>query len=305
MRQRGEQPVTYHTGIDSRGLATDVIVAGDAGRVKMLADLLLSRIEHSDDHRGLPWFTGPTKKYGRPLTIATHQMGAGTGEITLVEMIAAQQLDFETLTRRNEVPPINITRLGTCGLLLQPEEHQLGVPFILEKAVGMDCMASFYRLDPALRDLEWERHFRDELTTAYTQAGALEMMPPIYSVLFDAVLNSALNDAAAASKLQIGFGKGVGAPGFFAPQGRDPIVPNALVPDLHLVYKRAGAGVIEMECGFIGLLGRGISNRTGCVLIPVAGRISHQTAGSQQVDIDASMAAAGELILDAYQQLAS
>ncbi len=303
LRESGGRSVTYHSGIYPEAVAEDVIVAGDAERVKWLRDELLVSVEHSDDHRGLPWFTGNSKRFNRPLTVACHQMGVGTGEITLVELIAATQLDFSTLTPLAHPKRLNVTRLGTCGSVMDGGAHPLGSPFVLSSAVGIEGINCFYEVPQVLADLDFEQNFRRRLFQTYNAANKPHLVPPVYSVKFDQELNSALGSAATNLGLSVGFGKGLSTPGFFGPQGRDLIVPRCVIPDLHLIYKKAGVDVIEMECAFHGLLSRGVNNRVATVLIPVANRITHESAASLGIDLTTSFSEAAVMILEAYEAL--
>ncbi|MEN2998998.1 MAG: nucleoside phosphorylase [Acidilobaceae archaeon] len=82
-------------------IAERVIVAGDPGRIRFIAENFLEEPRLVNDNRGLLVYTG--KYMGMPVTLATHGIGASSALLVFEELIA--------LGARAMV------RLGTCGSL--------------------------------------------------------------------------------------------------------------------------------------------------------------------------------------------
>ncbi|MCS7107677.1 MAG: purine-nucleoside phosphorylase [Acidilobaceae archaeon] len=82
-------------------IAEKVVVAGDPGRIRFIAENFLEEPRLVNENRGLLVYTG--KYMGMPVTLATHGIGASSALLVFEELIA---LGAKT-----------IIRLGTCGSL--------------------------------------------------------------------------------------------------------------------------------------------------------------------------------------------
>jgi uridine phosphorylase len=75
-------------------------------------------------------------------TVTTSGIGTPSLEIVVNDLVALNEIDFETRTRKSDFPRFHILRVGTSGGLQASTEP--GTPIITSYAIGMDNTGLFY-----------------------------------------------------------------------------------------------------------------------------------------------------------------
>lgn len=133
----------YHLQLTPEEMAKDIIIVGDPGRAEFIADTYFEHIEVKREHRGLVSVTGRVKETGQRVTVITSGMGTASSEVVLNEIIALNEIDFKSRTRKESYEMLNVIRVGTCGNLQAVTPEELGVPIITVYAVGLDNSGLF------------------------------------------------------------------------------------------------------------------------------------------------------------------
>jgi len=192
----------FHLNLMPEDISEKIIIAGDPGRVDMLASML-KEVRVRKENREFRTVTG-TYDNGE-ITIISSGIGTDNIDILINELDALANIDLNTGLVREEPVSLTFVRLGTSGGLR--EDITPGSVVVAETAVGFDGLLHFYEgydwiLDTDLTDvltmhLEWP----DTLSYPYAVNANRELMQ-----LFS-------NE---------GYKKGatISAPGFYAPQGR-------------------------------------------------------------------------------------
>ncbi len=105
----------YHLNLAPDELAQDVIVVGDPDRVPFLADELFLGREVDRFHRGFRTITGIARETGMRVSIVTTGIGAPSTEIVLNELVALNEIDFPSRSRKDSIAPLHVVRVGTSG----------------------------------------------------------------------------------------------------------------------------------------------------------------------------------------------
>lgn len=140
----------YHLQVKPGQIAPDILLVGDPGRAEMIGSTFLRDLEVEHEHRGLVTVTGTSEISGEratiisPLkvTVATSGIGTSSLEIVVNELVALNEIDFATRTRKSAFPRLHIIRVGTSGAL-QPST-ELGTPIVTSYAIGMDNTGLLY-----------------------------------------------------------------------------------------------------------------------------------------------------------------
>ena len=167
----------YHLQLKPDQLAPDILLVGDPGRAEFIGAHFLTDLEVAREHRGLVTATGTAVDTGGRTTIvsparttvATSGMGTPSLEIVLNELVALNEIDFATRTRKSRFPRLHVIRVGTSGGL--QSSTPLGTPIITTYAAGMDNTGLFYEAPPAD---ETCLRLEEELTETIRRA-----MPPL------------------------------------------------------------------------------------------------------------------------------
>ena len=153
-RPRGTTPITaadlpigsdrriYHLQLKPEELAPNILLVGDPGRASLIAETFLEKAECEVFNRGLRTITGRAKQSGLRVSVVTSGMGTASLEIVLQELVALNEIDFDTRLPKADFEPLHLIRVGTSGGL-QPNT-KLGTPIISTYSVGMDNTALFY-----------------------------------------------------------------------------------------------------------------------------------------------------------------
>jgi len=266
----------YHLQLHPEDLAPDIIIVGDPGRAAAIAERYLASRECERSHRGLVTITGRTAG-GLRVTVTTSGMGTPSLEIVLQELVALNELDFATRTRKTEFPRLHIIRVGTSGGL--QAATPLGAPIVTTYAIGLDNTGLFYDVptrDPHIPRLERELH--DLITAAQPESrlrGAIRPYVARCSPEIVAAMRAAGSDLGA----PVITGLTVSNSGFFSNQGRDvtrllPSVPDIdrLVADFDPQLGGERVENMEMETSFLAHFMTGLGYMAGAICPAISNR---------------------------------
>ena len=276
----------YHLQVKPEQVARDILIVGDPGRAEMIGSTFLRDLEVEHEHRGLVTVTGTAEVSGRQATIispvqvttTTSGMGTPSLEVVLSELVALNEIDLPTRTRKAHFPGLHVLRLGTSGALQASTE--LGTPIITSYALGMDNTGLYYEApcpDEVCARLEQE--LADVVTSAMSPGSRFYGRIRPYVARADPAMVSALLEAAATLGVRARVGLTASCSGFFAPQGRDVarIGPSVAEVDRVLAEydpRLGGQRVenMEMESSFLLHLLGGLGHRAGSMCPTVAHR---------------------------------
>lgn len=276
----------YHLQIRPDQLAPDILLVGDPGRAEFIGANFLTDLEVAREHRGLVTVTGTSAITGgrativSPLrtTVSTSGMGTPSLEIVLNEIVALNEIDFATRSRKASFPKLHVIRVGTSGAL--QAGTPLGTPIITTYAAGMDNTGLFYEApwpDETCRRLEGE--LADTIRKAMNpQSRFRDAVRPYVSRAEPAVVR-ALTGAAAELGVAVRTGMTVSNSGFFAPQGRDVSRLAPSIPEMDRIMAgfdpRLGDMRIEnmeMEASFLLHFLGGLGHWGGVICPAIANR---------------------------------
>jgi uridine phosphorylase len=272
----------YHLDLKPGEIAKDIIIVGDPERVSLIADEFLSTLEVDRFHRGLRTITGTVKETGQRVSITTSGMGTPSLEIVLNEIVALNEIDFHTRTRKADYEMINIIRVGTSGGI-QPDT-ELGTLVVTDYAVGLDNTGLFYSApcyDKGCKILE--EKFRESINAAILHDSLFKgKVFPYASRAHQEIIEALARES---STLDIKYKKGitVSNSGFFASQGRAVSRVPLTVPDIDVFLASSDTGIaglkienMEMEASFL-LYFMGALNYKAGVICPVIDKRSEDT----------------------------
>ncbi|MGD2158061.1 MAG: nucleoside phosphorylase [Anaerolineales bacterium] len=281
-----EEGRIYHLQVKPEQLAPDILLVGDPGRAEFIGSNLMRDLELKHEHRGLVTVTGTSDCTGEPATIIspvettvmTSGMGTPSLEIVINELVALNEIDFRTRTRKTDFPRLHIIRLGSSGGLQASTE--LDTPIITTYAIGLDNTGLFYEApypDETCRRLEEEicHVFNDAIPTKSRFYGKIHP----YISRAEPTLVSALVEASKSLGVATKTGLTVSAPGFFIPQGRDisRLKPN--FPELDKILSEFDPRLdgqrvenMEMESSFLLHFLGGLGYWAGSICPAIANR---------------------------------
>ena len=268
----------YHLHLNPEELAKNIIIVGDPERVPFIAGEFLGECEVDRSHRGLRTITGTSRETGQRVSITTSGMGTPSLEIVLNEVVALNEIDFNTMTRKEEFEPLNIIRVGTSGGL--QHDTTLGTLILTDYAVGLDNTGLFY--GPALYDkgcemLEKRVRERIEAATARTSRFKGKIFPYVSRANSECTAGMERE----ADTLGVRYKKGitVSNSGFFANQGRDISRVPVTVPDIDGLLASLDTGIsglrfenMEMEASFLLHFMGGLGYRAGVICAVIDNR---------------------------------
>jgi uridine phosphorylase len=281
-----DQGRIYHLQVKPEQIAPDILLVGDPGRAEMIGSTFLRDLEFEHEHRGLVTVTGTSDVTGEqatiisPLkaTVATSGIGTPSLEIVVQELVALNEIDFETRTPKPDHPRLHILRVGTSGGL--QAATALGTPIITSYAIGMDNTGLYYEApyaDETCRRLEGElAHLIKRAMRAESRFYG-RIQP--YVSRAEPLLVDALLEAAVTLGVPAKLGLTVSSSGFFAPQGRDVGRVKPSVPELDRIFAGYDPGLggqrienMEMESSFLLHLLGGLGYWGGAICTAVANR---------------------------------
>jgi uridine phosphorylase len=268
----------YHLGLSPEELAKNIIIAGDPERVPFITEEFLGDCEVDRSHRGLRTITGTSRETGQRVSITTSGMGTPSLEIVLNEIVALNEIDFNTMTRKEAFEPLTIIRVGTSGGLQY--DTALGTLIVTDYAIGLDNTGLFY--SPTLYDKGCEmleEMIREcvEAATARTSRFKRRIFPYVSRASYEITAGMERE----ADKLGVRYKKGitVSNSGFFANQGRDISRVPVTVPDIDGLLASLDTGIpglrvenMEMEASFLLHFMGGLGYRAGSICAVIDNR---------------------------------
>jgi uridine phosphorylase len=255
----------YHLQVKPDQIAPDILLVGDPGRAEVIGSSFLHDLEFEHEHRGLVTITGTSEITGEQATfispvrttVTTSGIGTPSLEIVVSELVALNEIDFETRTPKAEFPRLHIIRVGSSGGL--QVSTKLGTPIITTYAIGLDNTGFFYEAtyqDEICRRLEGEL---DQVlkNSMSPQSRFYNKIHPYVSRAEPTIVNGLL-EAAENLGVPAKLGLTTSSPGFFAPEGRDICQVKPSVPDLDRIFTEYDPRVdgqcvenMEMESSFL------------------------------------------------------
>lgn len=238
-----EQGCIYHLDLHPEEIAQTVITVGDPGRVAMISKYF-DRIEHKKAHREFITHTGYIGN--KRLSVVSTGIGPDNIDITLNELDALVNIDFETRMVKEQHTSLEIVRMGTSGAL------QADIPVdslvVGTFGIGLDNLLHYY-------------HYEENAEVAFIKDAFIK---------HSRLQTSAIKPYMAQGSIHLlnkfpareGYIHGitVTCPGFYAPQGRQLRMAPALP---HLIDSLSGfrcgdhrIANFEMETSAIYGLGR-------------------------------------------------
>lgn len=247
----------YHINLLPKELAQTVITVGDPGRVAEVSKHF-DEIEAKTAHREFVAHTGRIGK--KRITVISSGIGPDNIDITLNELDACANIDFNTRMVKDQFKQLDIIRLGTSGSL----QKDIPVDSLVASShgIGLDNLMHYYKIDYT----EAEK----EMSTQFAQHSGLAQSPlSPYTVKGSAEL---LN------YFTTGYHQGitVTCPGFYAPQGRvvkaELQFPNLVDSLSSFDHKGLRITNFEMETSAIFGLGRVFGHRCLSINTIIANR---------------------------------
>ena len=205
----------FHLHLFPEQIADIVILVGDPGRVALVSSFF-DNIECDVANREFKTVTGTYK--GKRMTVMSTGIGIGNIDISVTELDALANIDFETRQVKDEFRQLTLVRLGTSGAI--QKDINVGDFVFSRTSLGFDGLLNYYKGRNDVCDLEIEKAFM-----AHTNWD--ELLPKPYFADADKGLWELFKD----STIE---GITIAAPGFYAPQGRWVRLAPA---DIHLNEK--------------------------------------------------------------------
>ncbi len=196
-----EDGTIFHLHLRPEQISDIVILVGDPGRVSLVASLFDS-VELEVENREFRTVTGRYK--GRRMSVLSTGIGIGNIDISVTELDALANIDFESRQVRSDFKQLTLLRLGTSGAL--QDDIRVGDFLFARTSIGFDGLLSYYEGCDGVCDKRLERELSEFVQWS-------ESFPRIYAVDADESLRRLFAD----STME---GMTVAAPGFYAPQGR-------------------------------------------------------------------------------------
>jgi len=276
----------YHLQLKPGQIAPDILVVGDPGRAEMIGSTFLRDVEVEHEHRGLVTVTGTSEISGAQATIispvratvTTSGMGTPSLEIVLNELVALNEIDLTTRTRKRDFPRLHVVRVGTSGAL--QESTVPGTPIITSYALGMDNTGLYYEAPCADETCaRLERELADVVKSTMSTGSRFYGRIHPYVARAEPAMVDALLEASASLGVRTRLGLTVSCSGFSAPQGRDISRVRPSVPELDRIFSEYDPQVggqrvenMEMEASFLLHFLGGLGHWGGAICTTIAQR---------------------------------
>jgi uridine phosphorylase len=281
-----EEGRIYHLQVKPTQLAPNILLVGDPGRAELIGSSFLHDIECEHQHRGLITITGTADITGKLATIispvkstvATSGIGTPSLEIVVQELVALNEIDFETRLPKVDFPKLQVIRVGTSGGL--QKSTILGTPIITSYAIGLDNTGLFYEVpypDQICKRIENELHQLIKKSMSKTSRYYGKIHP--YVARADPIIVDALSEASERLGIPSKIGLTASCSGFFAPQGRNIARVNPSIQDIDGILagydpKLGDQSIenMEMETSFLTHFLGGLKYRVGSICTAIANR---------------------------------
>lgn len=288
----------YHLDLTPEDLAKKIIIVGDPERAPFIADEYFSTREVDRFHRGLRTITGCVKETGQRVSIITSGMGTPSLEIVVNEIVALNEIDFHTRTRKAVYDRLTIIRVGTSGGI-QPD-IALGTLIITEYAVGLDNTGLFYDVpcyEESMKILE--ERIREAVDGSIPANSRFKGKIYPYASRAHQDVTGALEREA--QKLGVNYKQGVTVTnsGFFGNQGRTVSRIPLTVPEIDGVLSFVDTGIegmrienMEMEASFLLHFMGALGHRAGVICAVIDNRREEKFTAQYERYISAAVSVA-------------
>ena len=249
----------FHLHLRPEQVADTVILVGDPGRVEMVASFLVT-CECRVSNREFNTVTGTYR--GKRMSVLSTGIGIGNIDISVTELDALANIDFDTRQERGQKRRLNLVRLGTSGAI--QADIEVGEFVFSRTSVGFDGLLNYYKGRNEVCDLEIEQAFMKH-------TGWSELLPKPYFIDADRELFELFRDSTRD-------GITIAAPGFYAPQGRWVRLEPA---DVHLnekiesfEYEGRRITNFEMESSALAGMAALMGHRAATICTIIAQRIA-------------------------------
>jgi uridine phosphorylase len=209
----------FHLHLHPGQVADRVILVGDPGRVKMIAD----RMDHREFLVSNREFVTVTGQYrGTRITVLSTGIGTDNIDIVMNELDALVNIDLKKREIRSKKRSLQLVRVGTSGGL------QRDIPvnswIVSSRSVGFDGMLAFYADRKSYCDLAFEeslKHFirwPSDFPSPYVVHASEKLLAKFLREPFTKGIN-------------------ISAPGFYGPQGRSLRLGLA-IPELNELLEK-------------------------------------------------------------------
>lgn len=251
----------YHLDLRPDEIGSTVLLVGDPDRVKLVSRYF-DKIEFITQHREFITHTGYLGK--KRISVTSTGIGTDNIDITLNELDALVNIDFNTREIKNETTSLNIIRIGTSGSLqadIPVDGHVAGT-----HGLGIDNLLHFYRLEQN----DEEKQLLHAFITQTQLQGQLGQ--PYITGASSSLIKHFVND----------FYQGitVTCPGFYGPQGR---VLRLGIRNPHLIdnltkfiFGKHRISNFEMETSAIYSLGRLLGHHCLSLNAIIANRVKKE-----------------------------
>ncbi len=192
----------FHLHLKPEQLADRIILVGDPGRVKTVADHFDSQ-EYEVQSREFHTITGQYQ--GKRITVQSTGIGCDNIDIVMNELDSLANIDYATRTVRDNHRTLTIVRIGTCGGL-QPNTPT-GTFVASVKSIGFDGLLNYYAGRNDVCDLKMEEAFKQHM-----QWNAQKGAPYVAVACSELISQIAQDDMVRGYTVACG--------GFYGPQGR-------------------------------------------------------------------------------------
>lgn len=249
----------FHLHLKPEQLADIVMLVGDPGRVALVASFF-EKIECEVSNREFKTVTGTYK--GRRMTVLSTGIGIGNIDISVTELDALANIDFETRREKEVKRQLTLVRLGTSGAI-QPD-IKVGQVVFSRTSVGFDGLLNYYKGRNEVCDLAIEQAFMQH-------TGWNELLPKPYFIDADKELLELFRDMTVE-------GITIAAPGFYAPQGRwvrlQPVDPQLNEKIESFRYEGRRITNFEMEGSALAGLAALMGHRAATMCTIIAQRVA-------------------------------
>lgn len=252
----------YHIHLHPGELAETILLVGDPGRAKLVANYF-DEIELHQQNREIVTYTGNYK--GKRISVMSTGMGPDNIEIVVNEIDALFNIDIENLKPKEHLTSLNLIRIGTSGAL-QEDIPVVDSYLVSAAAIGLDGLAYFYHKGPETINIELTKSF-------ITQMNSDPYLPRPYGIEGSPEL---------LEKLGFGWRQGITltAPGFYAPQGRElrlAVLDKTFIPKAsQFEWKGFRVSNFEMETSALYIISSMLGHRALTVCDIIANRANSQ-----------------------------
>ena len=261
----------YHLNVRPEEIADTIITVGDPERVAEVSKYF-DRVEHKLAHREFITHTGYIGQ--KRISVLSTGIGPDNIDITLNEIDALANINFDTRTINDQKKSVSIIRMGTCGSL----QGEVGVNELVAgtHGLGIDNVLHFYE-----RENNEEEKAILAAVDEHTKISAHKIQPYIASA-----------SAGLLKHFTEGYSHGitVTCPGFYGPQGRIlrlPLkMPNLVDQMTSFKYGQHRIANFEMETSAIYGLCNLLGHQCLSINVIIANRVKKEYSKDMSKAVD-------------------